>query len=92
MTTELQAAMARYEEARGRYQKAVLGSLGGVSNGDAIRDAIHEFQAASKELRRLMPNREAAVAPERAAAKRKRAEEKPALTPLDFVWRLLRAS
>jgi hypothetical protein len=92
MTTELQAAMARYEEARGRYQKAVLGSLGGVSNGDAIRQAIHEFQAASKELRRVMPQREAAVAPQRAPAKPKRAEEKPALTPLDFVWRLLRAS
>jgi len=46
MTTELQRAMARYEEARILYKKAVLGSLNGAANGDAIRQAIQEFQSA----------------------------------------------
>jgi len=53
MTTELQRAMARYEEARILYKKAVLGSLNGASNGDAIRQAIQEFQSASAELKRV---------------------------------------
>ena len=55
MTSELQRAMARYEEARIRYQKAVLASLHGASNGDAIREAIRAFQAASADLKRLTP-------------------------------------
>lgn len=53
MTTELKRAMARYEEARIQYRKAVLASLDGASNGDAIRAAIQRFQAASADLRRL---------------------------------------
>lgn len=51
MTTELQHAMARYEEARIAYRKAVLASLNGESNGDAIRDAIKAFQVARAELK-----------------------------------------
>ena len=53
MTSELQRTMARYEEARIRYQKAVLASLHGVSNGEAIRQAIGGIQAASADLKRL---------------------------------------
>ncbi len=53
MTTELQRAMAHYEEARIHYKKAVLSSLNGASNGDAIRRAIQAFQSASAELKRL---------------------------------------
>ena len=53
MTTELQRAMARYEEARIQYKKAVLASLGGASNGGAIRRAIQDFQGASSALKRL---------------------------------------
>lgn len=82
MTTELQRAMARYEEARGRYKTAVLGSLNGDANGDAIRRAIQEFQQASAELRRLSPPKPPPP-PE--------PEERPSLTPLEFVWRLLKA-
>ncbi len=52
MTSELQRAMARYEEARVQYKKAVLASLNGTSNGDAIRQAICKFQEASAELKR----------------------------------------
>jgi len=52
MTTELQRAMARYEDARIQYKKAVLSSLNGAS-GDAIRDSIQEFQKASADLRKL---------------------------------------
>jgi len=55
MTTELQRAMARYEEARIRYKKAVLASLHGGSSGAAIREAIVAFQAASAHLKRLTP-------------------------------------
>jgi hypothetical protein len=84
MTTELQRAMARYEEARGRYKKAVLGSLSGESSGDAIRTAIQEFKAASAELRRVAPRR--APQPQPQAS-----EEKPSLTPLEMVWKLLKA-
>jgi hypothetical protein len=62
MTTELQRAMAQYEEARIRYKKAVLASLNGESSGDAIRQSIVVFQKASAELRRLTgPTRPAAV-------------------------------
>ena len=53
MTTELQRAMARYEEARIRYRKAVLASLNGASNGDTIREAIKSFQRANADLMRL---------------------------------------
>jgi hypothetical protein len=82
MTSELQRAMARYEEARGAYKKAVLASLHGESSGDAIRRAIHEFQAANAELRKLMPPKPPPKPP---------AEERPSLTPLDFVLKLLKA-
>ena len=53
MTTELQRAMARYEEARIQYKKAVLASLNGASNGEAIREAIQKFQKASADLKAL---------------------------------------
>jgi hypothetical protein len=53
MTTELKRAMVRYEQARIRYRTAVLASLNGASNGDAIREAIQAFQSASAELKRL---------------------------------------
>jgi hypothetical protein len=53
MTTELQRVMARYEDARILYKKAVLSSLNGDSSGDAIRQAIRNFQEARSELRRV---------------------------------------
>jgi hypothetical protein len=53
MTNELQHVMARYEEARIEYRKAVLASLNGESTGEHIRQAIRDFQKASAELRRL---------------------------------------
>ncbi len=53
MTSELQRAMAQYEEARAQYKKAVLASLNGKSNGETIRQAICKFQGASAELKRL---------------------------------------
>jgi hypothetical protein len=52
MTSELQRAMAQYEEARIQYQRAVLASLNGTSNGGTIRQAIHKVQAASAWLKR----------------------------------------
>ena len=66
MTPELQHAMAQYEDARIQYKKAVLASLNGTSrlrslapspggsasNGEAIRQAIRQFQDASAELKR----------------------------------------
>lgn len=75
MTTELQHAMARYEEARIAYRKAVLASLNGESNGDAIRDAIKNFQVARAQLKRVggaagQPAAAPAPAPARAAARR----------------------
>lgn len=66
MTTELQHAMARYEEARIAYRKAVLASLNGESNGDAIRDAIKAFQVARAELK--LVGGESAEAPAAAPA------------------------
>lgn len=45
--------MARYEEARFLYRKAVLASLDGTSKGQAIRQAIRVFQSAKAELNRL---------------------------------------
>jgi hypothetical protein len=53
MTTELQRVMARYEDARIEYKKAVLSSLKGDSRGEAIRQAIRDFQTASAELKRV---------------------------------------
>jgi hypothetical protein len=84
MTSELQRAMARYEEARGRYKKAVLSSFRGRANGVAIRRAIQEFKAASAELRKLTPPAPVPPQPQRA-------EERPSLTPLGIVWKLLKA-
>ena len=84
MTSELQRAMARYEEARGRYKRSVLASMQGESTGDDIRRAIKEFQAANAELRRLRPP---SPPPPRAPV-----EERPSLTPLELVWRLLKAA
>ncbi len=72
MTPALQRAMAQYEEARIRYKKAVLASLNGSSNGDAIREAIRKVQGASAELKRhqassptlpLAPQNEPAASP-----------------------------
>lgn len=71
MTTELQHAMAQYEEARIAYRKAVLGSLNGDSNGDAIRDAIKRFQVARAELKRVGGATAAAPAPVPAPAARR---------------------
>jgi hypothetical protein len=59
MTRELQRAMARYEEARGNYRVAVLGSLVTRGRGAAIRAAIEEYQAARAELGRLTTARAA---------------------------------
>jgi len=63
MTNELKRAMARYEEARVRYRKAVLASLAGASNGDVIRQSIRDFQRASAELRRIAPRAKAPAQP-----------------------------
>ena len=63
MTNELKRAMARYEEARVRYRKAVLASLGGASNGDVIRQSIRDFQRASAELKRIAPPAKAPAQP-----------------------------
>src|SRR5919204_1506048 len=69
MTSELQRAMARYEEARGRYRLAVLASLRGAAGGDVIRTAIRECQAAGEDVRRLT----APPCPARTRADRRRA-------------------
>ena len=53
MTTELQRAMALYEEGRIQYRKTVLASLDRAADGDAIRLAIENFRKASAELRCL---------------------------------------
>lgn len=65
MTTELQTVLARYEDARIEYKKAVLASLHGESGGEAIRRAIVEFQEASAALRRTTgrPVRQPRAAP-----------------------------
>ena len=83
MTTELQQAMVRYEEARIRYRTAVLDSLNGAGGGDAIRAAIREIQAASAELKRLKP---------RAAPPPEPASEPTAFPGWSLVRRLLTAS
>jgi hypothetical protein len=53
MTTELQRAMAQYEEGRIQYRRTLLASLDRSADGDAIRLAIENFQKASAELRCL---------------------------------------
>jgi hypothetical protein len=68
MTTELQHAMARYEEARIAYRKAVLASLNGDSDGDAIREAIKDFQVARAGLKRADAVAAARSAPAHLAA------------------------
>lgn len=72
MTTELQHAMARYEEARIAYRKAVLASLNGESNGDAIRVAIQNFQVARAELKLVggAAPAQAVAVPQRAPVRR----------------------
>jgi hypothetical protein len=85
MTTELQRAMARYEEARVQYKKAVLASLSGASNGDAIRQAIHSFQRANAELKRLTE------APPPRPARRAQREEAESFPVWGFMRRLLKA-
>lgn len=52
MTPQLQHAMARYEEARIQYRKAVLASLNGTADGVAIRQAIRALQDANADLKR----------------------------------------
>ena len=91
MTTELQRAMARYEEARVEYKKAVLASLGGASNGDAIRKAIQSFQRASAELKELTATGRAAPTPA-AAPERPQREEPEGFPAWGFMRRLLRAA
>jgi hypothetical protein len=81
MTVELQHAMAQYEEARIRYRHAVLASLNGESNGDAIRAAIQAFQVARAELARH-DGRASAPPPE---------PEREETGPWGFVRRLLKA-
>ena len=92
--------MARYEEARIRYQKAVLASLNGASSGDAIRQAIVAFQAASGDLKQLTAAPHPSVlrvqpAPEapkaRPAPEAPKAREERAVLGWAFVLRLLRA-
>jgi hypothetical protein len=83
MTRELQQAMARYEEARGRYRQAVLSSLNGDARGEVIRDAITAYRSAREELARHgpLPSHEPRNEPRR---------EVPG--PWRFVRRLLTAS
>lgn len=85
MTSELQKAMARYEDARIDYKKAVLASLHGASNGESIRQAIVKFQEASAELKRLQGS--PAAAPAVAEA-----EETSAFPGWQLFRRLLKAS
>ena len=80
MTPELQRAMAQYEEARIQYRKAVLASLNGMSDGEAIRQAVRKVQAASAWLKRYQAT---SPAPPPAA------RNEPAM--LNFVVNLLKA-
>jgi hypothetical protein len=88
MTPELQRAMARYEEARFQYRRAILTSLNGASNGEAIQQAIRVFQTARAELKQL----EAPPPSARAEPKQQRASSS-SLRPQGwgFVLRLLKA-
>ena len=89
MTTELQRAMARYEDARISYQRTMLASLQGDAGGEAIRQALRRVQSATADLRRLR----GAQAPHRAARPaRARAGQCRAATPgFAFFRRLLSA-
>jgi hypothetical protein len=88
MTTEMKRAMARYEEARATYQRAVLASLDGRSKGEAIRQAIAEFRAAQRELKRFRP-----AVPRTAPPVERSEDEEGALLPgLGFFRRLLSPS
>jgi hypothetical protein len=87
MTTEMKRAMARYEEARAAYQRAVLASLDGRSKGEAIRQAIAEFRAAQRDLKRFSPHVPRPEPPSESAA-----EEGALLPGLGFFRRLLSAS
>lgn len=89
MTTELQRAMARYEEARALYKKAVLASLNGASNGDAIRQAIQSFQKANADLKRLTAPPAPPAPP--ALPQRERREAPEPFPVWGFMRRLLRA-
>ena len=83
--------MARYEEARIRYQKAVLASLNGASSGDAIRQAIVAFQAASGDLKQLTAAPHPSVLRVQPAPEAPKAREERAVLGWAFVLRLLRA-
>lgn len=93
MTTELQRAMARYEDARIAYKKAVLASLDSRARGENIRDAIREFQNASADLRRLTgapPRPRAATVQPQAVILRPRPQS--TFAAVGFFRRLLSAS
>jgi hypothetical protein len=77
--------MARYEEARFQYRKAVLASLDHASDGPAIRGAIRAFQDARAELKRL-------EAPTPAPAKARATPPAAAHGPRGLFLKLLRAS
>lgn len=85
MTKQLQHAMAEYEEARIRYRQAVLASLNGASNGEAIRAAIQDFQRARAELAT------AGGTPVGAQPQRVARQARPASSPWGFVRRLMQA-
>jgi hypothetical protein len=85
MTTDMRRAMARYEEARAAYQRAVLASLDGRSKGEAIRQAIAEFRVAQQELRRFRPR----VPPASPPSESEEEEEGSLLSGLSFFRRLL---
>ncbi len=88
MTTELQAAMARYEGARIAYQKAVLASLAGPAGGAGIRASILECKESGAALKRLQaPSRRIVV--EVGAAEN---EPSTLLSGIDFFRKLLKAS
>jgi hypothetical protein len=95
MTTDLQRTMARYEDARIAYKKAVLASLNERSRGENIREAIREFQKASADLRRLTGGeprpRPTALRPQ-AAIVRPRPSPQGSFAPVGFFRRLLSAS
>jgi hypothetical protein len=91
MTRELQRAMARYEEARFQYRKAVLASLNHASDGAAIRLAIRAFQDARAELKRFEAPPPAPVpVPEPARARAEAPTAAP--RPRGVFLKLLRAS
>ena len=98
MTPELQRAKARYEEARFQYRKAVLASLNGAANGQAIQQAIRAFQSARRDLEQLETPpavagpgpRQPQVAPASTCGDRRASGSHP--DAWGFVLRLLKAS